>query len=218
LIGAFLVQDRGGKDPHLIVGEQIAGKELRRKTPEGEAYRKSGKRANYGFSYGAGWRTYQRSIYEDTAELIPNAQAESEKKAFEEAWPQVKKWQRSFGDRAGHEKGAWYTTSFLGRRRYVGRNKEGRPNYTDRLNGPIQQGGADQLYLALGRMVDDPLPGVHVIITTHDEVVLECSDETAEKAKEWLKGHMIAAVRETIGEELATPDCVEVEDGQSWGA
>jgi DNA polymerase I-like protein with 3'-5' exonuclease and polymerase domains len=218
LIKAFLEQARGGKDPHLVVGEQIAGKELDKETPKGKAYRKSGKRANYGFSYGAGWPRYQRSIYEDTADFISDEQAKKEKRAFEEAWPQVKVWQQTFGDRAGHEPGAWYTTSFTGRRRYVGRNKEGRPNYCDRLNGPIQQGGADQLYLALGRMVDDPLPGVHVIITTHDEVVLECSDETAEKAKEWLKGHMIAAVRETIGEELATPDCVEVEDGQSWGA
>jgi DNA polymerase I len=217
LIEAFLEQDRGGKDPHLIVGEKIAGKELRRKTPEGEAYRQSGKRANYGFSYGAGWRRYQTSIYEDTAEAISDRRAKEEKWAFEEAWPQVKKWQQHFGDRAGHEPGAWYTTSFLGRRRYVGRGKEGRPNYCDRLNGPIQQGGADQLYLALGRMLDDHLPDVHVIITTHDEIVLECPREIADEAAGWLTGHMREAIRETIGDELATEDCAEVEISESWG-
>jgi DNA polymerase-1 len=217
LIGAFFEKARGGKDPHLVVGEQIAGKELDPDIPEGDAYRQSGKRANYGFSYGAGWRTYQRSIYEDTAEFIPDKQAEGEKKAFEEAWPQVKRWQRSFGDRAGHEPGAWYTTSFIGRRRYVGRNKEGHPNYTDRLNGPIQQGGADQLYLALAKMLDDPLPDVRVIITTHDEIVLECPSEIADKAGAWLVRHMRETIRETIGEELATEDCAEVEVGVSWG-
>jgi DNA polymerase I-like protein with 3'-5' exonuclease and polymerase domains len=218
LLKAFLDQSKGGKDPHLVVGEKIAGKELVKDTPEGKAFRNAGKRANYGFSYGAGWKRYQKSIYEDTAELIPDRQAMEEKWAFEEAWPTVLEWQRSFGDRASHDPGAWYTTSFLERRRYVSRGKEGRPSYCDRLNGPIQQGGADQLYLALGKLLDDPLPDVHVIITTHDEIVLECPVDLVKRAQEWLLGHMRAAVRETIGDDLATKDCVEVVSGQNWGS
>jgi DNA polymerase I len=218
LIGAFLAQAEGGKDPHLLVGEQIAGRDLRRGPPEDEAYRQGGKRVNYGFSYGAGWKTYRDGVYKDTAELISEKQAKQEKWAFEEAWPEVHTWQQSFGDRAGHEPEAWYTTSFLGRRRYVGRNKDGRPNYCDRLNGPIQQGGADQLYMALSKMLDDPIEGVHVIITTHDEIVLECPREIADEAAGWLLGHMREAIRETIGDELATEDCAEVEIGSSWGS
>jgi DNA polymerase-1 len=217
LFNAFLDQAKGDKDPHLVVGEKIAGKELDKDTPEGKAFRAAGKRANYGFSYGAGWRRYQRSIYEDTAELIPDRQAMQEKWAFEDAWPEVARWQQIFGDRGGHEPDAWYTTSFLARRRYVGRGKEGRPNYCDRLNGPIQQGGADQLYLALRKLLDDPLPDVHVIITTHDEVVLEAPAAVAEEALGWLLSHMQEAIRETIGDDLATVDCVEGEIGRSWG-
>jgi DNA polymerase-1 len=218
LVGAFKAQAAGGKDPHLVVGEKIAGKELERGTPEGEAFRAAGKRANYGFSYGAGWKRYQGVIYDDTAEVIPDKQAKQEKWAFEDAWPGVLKWQRKFGDRGGHEPDAWYTTSFLGRKRWVSRSKDGDPTYTDRLNGPIQAGGGDQLYLALGKMLDDSIPGVYCIITTHDEVVLECPDNLVAEVQEWLREHMISAVRETIGEELATPDCVEVEAGQSWGS
>jgi DNA polymerase I len=200
-----------------VVGEKIAGRELEKGTEEGDAFRAAGKRANYGFSYGAGWKRYQRSIYEDTAELIPDKQAMSERWAFQEAWPEVTKWQQTFGDREGHEPEAWYTVSFLGRRRYVSRGKEGRPSYNDRLNGPIQAGGADQLYLALGKLLDDVLPDAHVIITTHDEVVLECPVSVAEEALEWLLGHMREAIRETIGEDLATEDCVEGEMSSSWG-
>jgi DNA polymerase I-like protein with 3'-5' exonuclease and polymerase domains len=217
LKAAFADQAAGGKDPHLRVGEIIAGKELEKGTPEGDAYRQAGKRANYGFSYGAGWRRYQRSIYEDTAEFIGDKQAMQEKWAFEEAWPEVKRWQEAFGDRGGHEPDAWYTTSFLGRRRYVGRGTKGAPNYCDRLNGPIQQGGADQLYLALARMLDDPMEDVFVIITTHDEVVLECPEDLSEDAALWLTEHMREAVRQTIGEDLATEDCVEAEISASWG-
>jgi DNA polymerase I-like protein with 3'-5' exonuclease and polymerase domains len=217
LLDAFLAQSLGGKDPHMIVGEKIAGKELEKNTPEGKAFRAAGKRANYGFSYGAGWRRYQTSIYEDAAELIPDQQAISERQAFQEAWPKVYRWQQIFGDRQGHESEAWYTTSFLGRRRYVSRSRDGKPSYNDRLNGPIQQGGADQLYLALGKLEEDPLPSVHVIITTHDEVVLECKEEVVVEAKKWLFHHMREAVRETIGDQLATEDCVEVEIAGSWG-
>jgi DNA polymerase I-like protein with 3'-5' exonuclease and polymerase domains len=94
---------------------------------------------------------------------------------------------------------------------------KGRSSYNDRLNGPIQAGGADQLYLALSKLLDDPLPDVHVIITTHDEVILEAPTAAAQKALEWLLSHMMEAIRETIGEDLATEDCVEGEIGSGWG-
>jgi DNA polymerase I-like protein with 3'-5' exonuclease and polymerase domains len=217
LLGAFSEQAKGGKDPHLLVGEKIAGRKLEKGTPEGKEFRAAGKRANYGFSYGAGWKRYQRSVYEDTAEVITDLQAKQEKWAFEEAWPEVATWQQAFGDRAGHEPGAWYTTSFLGRRRYVSRDKEGKPNYCDRLNGPIQQGGADMLYLVLSELLDDPLPRVHIIITTHDEVVAECPRERSEEVLEWLLCHMRQATWELIGDALATEDCAEGGIARGWG-
>jgi hypothetical protein len=71
--------------------------------------------------------------------------------------------------------------------------------------------------LALGKLLDDLLPDVHVIITTHDEVVLEAPAAIAEEALMWLLSHMREAIRETIGEDLATEDCVEGEIGNSWG-
>jgi hypothetical protein len=70
--------------------------------------------------------------------------------------------------------------------------------------------------LVLGKLLDDVLPDAHVI-TTHDEVVLECPVSVAEEALEWLLGHMREAIRETIGEDLATGDCVEGEMSSSWG-
>jgi hypothetical protein len=48
-------------------------------------------------------------------------------------------------------------------------------------------------------------------------VVLECPVSVAEEALEWLLGHMREAIRETIGEDLATEDCVEGEMSSSWG-
>jgi len=208
-----------GKDPHLMVGEKIAGCPLERGTEDGEKYRKLGKRANYGFSYGAGPKRYATSVYEDTSTRITDKQAKAEQRAFREAWPGVYRWQQSFGARGGSEPDAWFTTSYLGRRRYVGM-REGAPNYCDRLNAPIQSGGADMLYLALEKLLLNHAATearVEVVITTHDEIVLEVPEAEAEFAKNWLYTQMREALEELLGAELATEDCVEVEVGPSWG-
>src|SRR5215218_1528371 len=208
-----------GKDPHLMVGEKIAGCPLERGTEDGEKYRKLGKRANYGFSYGAGPKRYATSVYEDTSTRITEKQAKAEQRAFREAWPGVYRWQQSFGARGGSEPDAWFTTSYLGRRRYVGM-REGAPNYCDRLNAPIQSGGADMLYLALEKLLLNHAATearVEVVITTHDEIVLEVPEAEAEFAKNWLYTQMREALEELLGAELATEDCVEVEVGPSWG-
>jgi DNA polymerase I-like protein with 3'-5' exonuclease and polymerase domains len=155
-------------------------------------------------------------------EKIPEEQAKAEQAAFRKAWPGVYQWQKAFGSRSGEEENHWYTESFVGRIRYVGQKKDKRtgaysPNYCDRLNGPIQAGGADMLYLALQKLLEDPVPGVEILITKHDEIVLEVSHERAHEAETALYERMKEALRELIGERLATEDCVEVETGPSWG-
>lgn len=209
-----------GSDPHLKVAEHIAGKPLRRGTPEGEKYRKLGKRANFGFAYGSGPKTYQAAVYEDSAERITLKQAKEEREAFRQTWPKVTRWQTSFGSRKGNEPDAWFAESGFGRRRYVGPDSEGKPKYTDRLNAPVQSNGADMLYYAVNLLSEDRaqgvLPGVDVLFTTHDEICLEAPHEVAGEALDWLLRRMRDATRELIGEELASDDCVEGDIGQSW--
>jgi len=216
---------KSGKDPHLVVGEQIAGKPLTEGTEEHKTYRAFGKRANYGFSYGAGATTYIKSIFEDTSQRVGEDQAKREQEAFQTAWPKVHRWQRQEGARDGTEPGAWFTTSFVGRRRYVGvrYNREGYPvpAYTDRLNGPVQSGGADMLYVALAMLMDDQESGymaeATVLFTTHDEITLEVPEEMASEAAEWLSKRMQEAAEWFIGPQLGGTDCVEAKVAPSWG-
>ena len=217
LIKALTSVAEEGKDPHLIVGEKIAGKPLKRGTEEGEKYRKMGKRANYGFAYGAGAKRYAQSVYEDTAEPISIEQAKAEQEAFRAAWPDVYKWQQEFGPRDGKDPEDWFTESFTGRRRYVG-ERDGTPNYCDRLNGPIQSNGADMLYKAVAKLCEaDGYPGVNLLFTTHDEIVAEVPADDADLVLAWLSGRMEDAAEELLGGELATDNCVEGEEGPSWG-
>jgi hypothetical protein len=73
------------------------------------------------------------------------------------------------------------------------------------------------LYLALSKLLDDPLPRVHIVITTHDEVVAECPRERSEEVLEWLLHHMRQATGGLIGDDLATEDCAEGGIARSWG-
>ena len=221
-----LVQAFVEGDPHVIVAEKIAGHELVPGTEEYKRLRKLGKRANYGFAYGAGPKTYMRTVYEDTFQQIPEKQAVKERDAFREAWPAVFRWQREFGACDGADEDDWYTLSPLGRRRYVGQRKNEwqdkyLPNYSDRLNAPVQSAGADMLYTALALLLEDKERGrglgAEIIITTHDEIVLEASEEEEEAAREWVEGRMREAAARFLRPELSGPDCVEGKSGPSWG-
>ena len=114
----------------------------------------------------------------------------------------------------------------MGRRRYVSRKWDKglpgfKPAYTDRLNGPVQSGGADMLYAAMRMLRDDQQNGifqdVSILLTTHDEIALEAPEGVAVEAKAWLEGRMRDAAKLFLRKELASEDCVEGEIGDSWG-
>jgi DNA polymerase-1 len=101
------------------------------------------------------------------------------------------------------------------------KNGEREPKYTDRLNGPIQSTAGDVLYLALAKMQEDWAAGVRTdaqfVAGVHDEIVLECPEESAEEVARWLKEKMREAFEEVLGPELGGPKSVEVSYGPSWG-
>src|SRR5215212_1479120 len=213
-------------DPHLQIAEKIAGKKLERGTTEGEKYRKLGKSVNFGFTYGQGAARFQQSVYQKTSERILEKDAKTYQKAFQKTWRGVHAWQKNFGSRSGSKPEHWYTISFTGRRRYVSRKWDTelpgwKPSYTDRLNGPVQSGGADMLYTAMRMLREDQkagkFEGVHILLTTHDELALEAPEDVAEAAREWLNKRMQDAAAIYLRKELAGENCVESEIGDSWG-
>ena len=213
-------------DPHLQIAEKIAGKKLKRGTAEGEKYRKLGKNVNFGFTYGQGAARFQQSVYQKTSERISEDDAKAYQKAFQQTWRGVHRWQKRFGWRSGKKPEHWYTESFVGRRRYVSRKWDTelpgwKPTYTDRLNGPVQSGGADMLYTAVNLLQADQAEGkfedAKVLLTTHDEIALEAPEGIVEDAKVWLEQRMRDAAKQFLREELAKEDCVEGEVGDSWG-
>ena len=109
----------------------------------------------------------------------------------------------------------------MGWRRVVSpsKDREGNtvPKYTERLNGPIQSTAGDILYLTLQKMAADPRPGVHFLLSVHDEIVLECSEEDAKEVALWLKEKMRSSIEDVLGKDLGGRKSVEVSYGSSWG-
>src|SRR5215208_1578340 len=94
--------------------------------------------------------------------------------------------------------------------RGVAPDKDHKPKYTERLNGPIQSTAGDILYLTLKKLAEDPRPGTHFLLSVHDELVLECPKEDAIGVTLWLKANMREAMEEILGEELGGAKSVEV--------
>jgi DNA polymerase I-like protein with 3'-5' exonuclease and polymerase domains len=74
--------------------------------------------------------------------------------------------------------------------------------YTDRLNGPVQSGGADMLYTAVNLLQADQAEGkfenAKVLLTTHDEIALEAPEGIAEDTKVWLEQRMCDAAKQFL--------------------
>jgi len=88
-------------------------------------------------------------------------------------------------------------------------------NYAERIarNTPIQGSAADILKLAMLRVYRglERFPSVRLLLTVHDELVLEVPEASIETFRPWLKHEMESAF------ELRVPLLVEVHAGRSWG-
>jgi DNA polymerase I len=201
-----------GEDIYLKTAEKLVGHPVDKSHPA----RAAAKRATLGFLYGLGVDKYRANVYKDTQEPLTGEQAVKDRQAFRAAFPTFYNWQRRYGTRE-----EWETRSVLGWRRVVSPswNREGTqvPKYTERLNGPIQSTAGDILYLTLEKMAADPHPGVHFLLSVHDELVLECSAPKARETALWLKEKMRSSIEDVLGKDLGGEQSVEVSYGQSWG-
>jgi DNA polymerase-1 len=218
-IAAFFSKDANmmeaftnGEDIYLKTAAKLVGREVGKDHPA----RAAAKRATLGFLYGLGVDKYRINVYKDTGEPLSGEQAVKDRQAFRAAFPTFYNWQKRYGARK-----EWETRSVLGWRRMVSpsKDREGNtvPKYTERLNGPIQSTAGDILYLTLEKMSADPRPGVHFLLSVHDELVLECPEEGAREVALWLKEKMRSAIEEVLGDDLGGEKAVEVGYGPSWG-
>ena len=202
LIDAF----RKGEDIHARTASEIFDVPPEWVTPE---LRSRAKAVNFGLIYGISGFGLSRN----TGVSRKEAAAFIEK--YFRTYPGVKR----FMDRTaaeGADRG--YAETLMGRRRYLPELKSPKAPIREfgkraAMNTPVQGTAADIIKLAMVR-IDRALREAglqsRLILQVHDELLLECPPEEAEKAAGLLREAMEGAI------ELSVPLVAEVHRGENW--
>jgi DNA polymerase-1 len=197
-----------GEDIHVLTAKSLASGGV------GKEDRKLAKAVNFGLLYGQGARglkDYARDKYETDITL---EEASLYKRRFFETYPGLAAWHER--ERLRMKRGETETRTLTGRRR-VGVTK-----FTEWVNAPVQGTGADGLKLALALLWErrGECPGAVPLACVHDEIVVECGEDEAEKVKAWLEKAMIDGMDEAINgpdvEGPRVPVEVETQVAKSW--
>ena len=202
LIDAF----RKGEDIHARTASEIFDVPPEWVTPE---LRSRAKAVNFGLIYGISGFGLSRN----TGVSRKEAAAFIEK--YFRTYPGVKR----FMDRTASE-GAdrGYAETLMGRRRYLPELKSPKAPIREfgkraAMNTPVQGTAADIIKLAMVR-IDRALREAglqsRLILQVHDELLLECPPEEADRAAELLREAMEGAI------ELSVPLVAEVHRGENW--
>ena len=202
MIASFL----SGEDIHTMTAARVFGVAPDQVSAD---LRKKAKAVNFGIMYGIG----EYSLSEDLS--ITRAQAKEYIDSYFEKFPEI----RSYLDRVKQEaRELGYVTTIFGRRRYIPELASSNKNlqhFGERIamNSPIQGTAADIIKIAMIR-VDEELKRLCVdaelIMQVHDELLIECHKDDADKVKELLVGCMENAV------DLLVPMSVEAHVGSTW--
>jgi DNA polymerase I len=157
-----------------------------------------------GALYGLGARGLVRRLKADAGIVMAEEQARAYLDAFFAGYPALDRW------RSGRRGvGAVATRTLSGRRRL---NVE---DYTRKVNTPIQGSAADVFKLAMALLYEsrDVGPDARLVLSVHDELVLEVGEADAAVARHWLARCMREAGQVYLER---VPVVVEVGVGATW--
>ncbi len=195
-----------GEDFHSVTASNVFGVPLSEVTP---LLRSRAKAVNFGIVYGISAFSLSQDIG-----VWPN-EAQAYMDAYMAKYHGVRDYMQNIVEKA---KDDGYVSTIFGRRRDLPELKSS--NYNVRsfgervaLNAPIQGTAADIIKLAMvnvfKRLNDEKLDA-RLILQIHDELIVECSGDEAEKVSAILKEEMENAVK------LSVPLISDVNVGRSW--
>lgn len=212
-----------GQDLHRLIAATITGKAPQDVTP---VERQGGKAANFGFLYGQGadgFREYAETNY--GVSFTPD-EAHRVRDAFFERWDGMGQWHARQVARA-HATGQ--VVSPIGRVRRLPDIHDGNPSVSGHaersaLNAPVQGFASDIMQIAAasieGRLPGHaPVPGVAIIATVHDSIVVEVPEDDWQIATGRCMRRMldVAPVLARMGCHLDVPLAVEASVSTRWG-
>ncbi len=204
MLGAF----RGGEDIHAATAAAVFGGSPLLVNPE---QRRMAKTINFGIIYGISDWGLARQLG------IAKKEAKAFIEAYMERYPGVRRYTEETLEKATE---TLRVTTLYGRIRQLpdikSRNYALRENAKRMaINARIQGTAADLLKLAMiavDRRLRDELPAARLLLTVHDELVLEGPEGQAEAIGELVRAEMSGVA------ELAVPLVVDVGVGETWYA
>jgi len=195
-----------GEDFHTHTAAKVFCVPIDEVTP---TLRSRAKAVNFGIVYGIS----AFSLAQDIG-VFPN-EAKSYMDAYLDKYHGVKKYMHDIVEKA---KEAGFVDTIFGRRRYLPELKSSNFNlraFGERvaLNMPVQGAAADIIKLAMvnvSRRLKAENLRARLILQVHDELIVECPSDEAQKVKEILEYEMENAVK------LSVPLTVDAHIGRSW--
>jgi DNA polymerase-1 len=150
--------------------------------------RQRAKALNFGLLYGMGAETFQRYAFENYGVQLTPVEAQQLRSRWFYTFPRIRLWH------LWQPKGSTETRTLAGRRRL---NLE---RFTEKLNTPVQGTGADGLKNALALLWETRhrCPSARLVLVVHDEIVVECDEQEAEPARQWLVESMQKGMSEFL--------------------
>jgi DNA polymerase-1 len=203
---AFLDAFRSGVDIHRRTAAEVFGVA---ETEVTDDQRRIAKAINFGLVFGQGDFGLGQVLH------IPRAEAHKYIESYFKRYARVREHMDAMIADARRTQSV---STLLGRTRALPEINAKRPqerNYAERIarNTPIQGSAADILKLAMLRVARglSRFPEVRLLLTVHDELVLEVPESNLDEFRPWVKHEMEATY------ELAVPLVVDVHAGPSWG-
>lgn len=199
---------RDGQDIHASTAAKVAGVDLEEVTRE---QRYAAKAVNFSILYGA----TPHGVAKSTGMSVSEASEYID--TYFRTYPKLKEYMDAMILKAQTD---GYVETLFGRRRYLPEIKASTHPVREAakrmaINMPIQGTQADILKLAMIE-IDRGLPNVsrdaHMILTVHDELVVETPTKDVPSVAKYLKKTMEQAY------ELDVPVVAEVQVGSNWGA
>ncbi len=195
-----------GRDIHASTAARVFGMPQAFVTPE---MRSRAKAVNFGIVYGIGAFSLSKDIG------VSRAEAEAYIQEYLKNYSGVDAYMKRVAEQA-KEQG--YVETLFGRRRYLPELKSSNFNtrsFGERVarNMPIQGTAADIIKIAMVR-VSDRLEAEHLqarlILQVHDELIVECPEEEADRVREVLTQEMEGAVH------FSVPMKADAHAGRTW--
>ena len=204
----MIAQFNEGRDIHTSTAATIFRVPLDSVTPE---MRKRAKAVNFGIVYGIG----SYSLSQDIGVTV--RQAGEYIRDYLDSYPRIEKYLK---DVVADAKRDGYTKTVFGRKRYIPELKSSKKNlsaFGERvaMNSPIQGTAADLMKIAMintAAALEKEKLDAHIILTVHDELIVDSDITCADKAAQILKREMENAA----GDRFSVRLTAGVGVGETW--